>query len=485
MTLQLIHINLSRTCASIHEAFLPLPPHALPSRLLFLLGPLPLAARTPDTYPFPFPEETACPPESTCTSETPHRGYTPPEQIRVWVKTYGCAHNLSDSEYMAGLLQAYGYDVLLEDADASQADCWVVNTCTVKGPSQASMTNKIRAAAAQGKPIVVTGCVPQGDKRIPELQGVSVLGVTQIDQICRAVEATVAGDRITWLQKKELPRLDLPKIRRNRFVEVIPLSTGCLGNCTYCKTKHARGELGSYALEEVIRRVQEAVRDPHLREIWLSSEDTGAYGRDIGTDLPTLLNQMVAELPADGSVMLRVGMTNPPYVLEHLDALAAVLRDPRVFTFLHVPVQSGNDHVLLNMNREYTVAEFRRVCDVLYEKVPGMDISTDIICGFPGETDEEFQDTIRLLEHYKFPKTHISQVWSPSGSSEGTRADETVPSRSIPATYCLHLTLILPYLTLPSSHHCIITSSNPNPHPHAATCHPHSTNSPTKTQTRA
>lgn len=115
-----------------------------------------------------------------------------------------------------------------------------------------------------------------------------MIGVTQIDRIVDVVEQTLAGNAVALLAKKELPALDLPKVRRNRHIEVLPLSTGCLGACTYCKTKHARGHLGSYAPAALVARLRTAVADPAVREVWLSSEDTGAYGRDIGTGAPPL-----------------------------------------------------------------------------------------------------------------------------------------------------------------------------------------------------
>jgi threonylcarbamoyladenosine tRNA methylthiotransferase CDKAL1 len=102
-------------------------------------------------------------------------------------------------------------------------------------------------------------------------------------------------------------------------------------------------------------------------EIWLTSEDTGAYGRDIDTDLPTLLKSIVKIMP--GNVMLRLGMTNPPFILEHLQAMADILNHPRVYGFLHIPVQSGSNPVLDKMNREYTVEEFNEVCDFLTSNV--------------------------------------------------------------------------------------------------------------------
>ena len=117
------------------------------------------------------------------------------------------------------------------------------------------------------------------------------------------------------MQKKELPTLDLPKIRKNKLVEIVPLSTGCLGSCTYCKTIHARGKLGSYDPVAIVDRVKQAISEG-VKEIWLTSEDTGAYGLDIKTNIVELLQSIVNVMPE--GCMLKVGMTNPPYILDHL-----------------------------------------------------------------------------------------------------------------------------------------------------------------------
>ena len=168
---------------------------------------------------------------------------------------------------------------------------------------------------ADGKPVVVSGCVPQGDRNLKGLESVSILGVTQIDRVVEVMEESLKGHTVRLLAKKELPVLDLPKIRKNKLVEIIPLSTGCLGSCTYCKTRHARGRLGSYDPDAIVERARIAISEG-VMEIWLTSEDTGAYGRDIGTNLPTLLKSIVKIMP--DHTMLRLGMTNPPYILEHL-----------------------------------------------------------------------------------------------------------------------------------------------------------------------
>ena len=335
-----------------------------------------------------------------------------PGRAKIFIHTFGCSHNHSDSEFMAGQLKDYGYELV---KDAEEADGWLVNTCTVKNPSQSAMNTVIERGLGKEKAIVVAGCVPQGDRGAKELKDVSLLGVTQIDRVVEAMERTLAGDTVRMLEKKALPTLDLPKVRRNEFVEILPLSTGCLGACTYCKTKHARGDLGSYEISALVARVEQAMNDG-VSEIWLSSEDTGAYGIDLGTDVAALFRAITAVLPTDGSVMLRLGMTNPPYILAHLDAVAEAMRHPAVYAWMHIPVQAGSNRVLDAMKREYTVEEFKKVCDTLLEAVPGMSIATDIIAGFPGETDDDWKETMALIQHYKFAEVHISQFYPRPGT---------------------------------------------------------------------
>lgn len=234
------------------------------------------------------------------------------------------------------------------------------------------------------------------------------------------VEETLKGNTVRFLhQKKNSGKriggasLNLPKVRRNPLIEIIAINTGCLNQCTYCKTKHARGELGSYPPEQIVERAKQAF-DEGVCELWLTSEDTGAYGRDIGTNLPELLWRLVDVIPND--CMMRIGMTNPPYILEHLDEVAKILRHPRVYKFLHIPVQSGSDQVLADMKREYTRAEFEYVVRFLRKRVPGLTIATDIICGFPTEMEADFEQTMTLCQKYKFPSLFINQFFSRPGT---------------------------------------------------------------------
>ncbi|XP_074254607.1 threonylcarbamoyladenosine tRNA methylthiotransferase isoform X2 [Saimiri boliviensis] len=349
--------------------------------------------------------------------DSPPSDSTIPGIQKIWIRTWGCSHNNSDGEYMAGQLAAYGYKIT---ENASDADLWLLNSCTVKNPAEDHFRNSIKKAQEENKKIVLAGCVPQAQPRQDYLKGLSIIGVQQIDRVVEVVEETIKGHSVRLLgQKKDNgkrlggARLDLPKIRKNPLIEIISINTGCLNACTYCKTKHARGNLASYLIDELVDRAKQSFQEG-VCEIWLTSEDTGAYGRDIGTNLPTLLWKLVEVIPE--GAMLRLGMTNPPYILEHLEEMAKILNHPRVYAFLHIPVQSASDSVLMEMKREYCVADFKRVVDFLKEKVPGITIATDIICGFPGETDQDFQETVKLVEEYKFPSLFINQFYPRPGT---------------------------------------------------------------------
>ncbi|XP_050436726.1 threonylcarbamoyladenosine tRNA methylthiotransferase [Adelges cooleyi] len=335
----------------------------------------------------------------------------------IFIRTWGCSHNSSDGEYMAGLLASYGYTIT---DDKEKADLWILNSCTVKNPAEDHFRNEITDGKKSGKFIVVAGCVPQGDPKSSFIQNLSVIGVQQIDRVIEVVEETLKGHTVRFLGQKKIngkkdggARLQLPKIRKNKLIEIIAISTGCLNQCTYCKTKHARGNLGSYPPDEIVQRAIESFEEGAV-ELWLTSEDTGAYGLDIGTNLPELLWRLVAIIPE--GCMMRIGMTNPPYILNHLEEIAKILSHPRVYAFLHVPVQAGSNQVLADMKREYSIEEFETVVNFLRQKVPGVSIATDIICGFPTETEEDFAETMRVCEKYKFPSLFINQFYPRKGT---------------------------------------------------------------------
>lgn len=323
--------------------------------------------------------------------------------------TFGCSHNQSDGEHIAGVLQASGYTLV--DASDS-ADIVVVNSCTVKGPSQDSFLHLVRSLRGH-KPLVVAGCVPQADPNHPDLAGISIIGVQQLSRASEAIAATLDGEVVRLLGKEALPLLDLPVVRRNPHIEIISINAGCLHACAYCKTKHARGHLRSHTIESIVSRARRAIDDGVL-EIWLTSEDVGAYGRDIGVTIIDVLDALLPVLPSP--VMLRIGMANPPYIEDCIERFAAALNHPRVYSFAHLPIQSGSDAVLASMRRGYTTDRFQRVVDRLRAVVPHTTIATDIICGFPTEKEEDFAMTVSLVTRNAFPVLNISQFYPRPGT---------------------------------------------------------------------
>ena len=165
----------------------------------------------------------------------------------------------------------------------------------------------------------------------------------------------------------------------------------------------------SYPVEEIISRALQAASEG-VCHIELASEDMGAYGVDIGSNIAELLLRLSDALPP--GVMLRTGMTNPPYIMEHLDGVIEALKRPNVYSFMHIPVQSGSDVVLAAMKRKYTVKDFLHLVDRLREEIPDIYLLTDVICGFPTETEEDWSATLDLVRRCCFHAVYASRYFA-------------------------------------------------------------------------
>jgi MiaB-like tRNA modifying enzyme len=197
---------------------------------------------------------------------------------------------------------------------------------------------------------------------------------------------------------------------------ILPIAQGCLGACSYCITRFARGKLLSYPVDELLAEFEKRLKRG-AKEILVTAQDTACYGRDIGSSLPELLSEML-ELP--GNFRIRVGMMNPDWLAPIADGLMDVFEDPRVYRFLHVPVQSGSDVVLSAMRRGYTAEEYLSLVGNIRSRYPEISISTDMIAGFPGETEEDHRKSVDLLRVLRADTVNITR-FSPR---PGTRAAE-------------------------------------------------------------
>ncbi len=325
--------------------------------------------------------------------------------VRVHVETYGCTRNRADAEIMEALLVSAGYEL---SEIPEKADYVVVNTCAVKDPTEKHMRERIKELLDSGKRVIVTGCLPHvnPDAIDPRVSG--ILGVKSIDRIAEAISVAERGGKLVSVEgwrERSIDKLELPRLWKSGVAFVVPIGEGCLNACTYCATRFARGVLKSYKPELVVKWVKEALARGY-REIQLSSEDTGCYGFDIGTNLAKLLDEITA---IEGDFRVRVGMMNPNNAIKILDELVEAYQSEKVYKFLHLPVQSGNNEVLRRMGRTYTVEEFEEVVRTFRRKVPGLNLNTDIIVGFPGETEEAFQDTVELVKRVRPDKINVSR----------------------------------------------------------------------------
>lgn len=191
----------------------------------------------------------------------------------------------------------------------------------------------------------------------------------------------------------------------NECTAILPISQGCLGNCSYCLTKLARGQLMSYPTSGLIKRFNDYI-DNGAKEILVSAQDTACYGYDIGTNLISLLSLM---LKKDGDYRIRIGMMTPDHLRFILYDLMEAMKDPRIYKFLHIPVQSGSDKILKLMNRNYTVDDFMDTIRVVRSYFPDISISTDVICGFPGESVEDHMASINLIQRLQANKLNITR----------------------------------------------------------------------------
>lgn len=332
------------------------------------------------------------------------------KKMNIFIKTYGCSFNVADSERLVSFLLKEGHKIT---SDETRSDIVIINTCTVKGPS---INNFLKYARKIDKPKIVAGCIPQTDPKMieEELGDISYIGTHNLEDIALAVktiseEGSSRKFRKIVDEKERKDKSAFETDKQNKLIEIIPINSGCLGSCSYCKTKKARGDLFSYNERNILNRIEKT----EAHEIWLTSQDTGAYGKDNGSRLTELLKNISN---SEKDFLLRVGMCNPNFALEMIDELLDIFEDERFFRFLHIPLQSGSDKILNAMNRKYSSDDFLKIADKIRKKFDRFTLATDIIVGFPGETEEDFEKTLDIVRKTTPEIINISKFWPMKGT---------------------------------------------------------------------
>ena len=321
---------------------------------------------------------------------------------KIWVEAYGCSASFSDSEMISGLIVNGGHTLAENSQDS---DLNLIVTCSVKDSTATKMVHRIKES--NSKPLVVAGCLPKAEQKTVEkfAENASLLGPNSIGKTLEVIKSTLNGTKIVALQDSDISKVGLPKIRLNNAIGIVEIASGCMSECTFCQTKLAKGELQSYRIGDIVRQINTELSDG-CKEIWLTSTDNGCYGFDIDSNLPELVNA-VSDIPE--KFFIRIGMMNPMYMPRIRNNLLKSFESNKVFKFLHVPVQCGSDKVLNDMKRGHTAQTFRDVVEKFRAKFEKFTISTDVIVGFPTETEEDFEKTLELLQETKPDIVNLSR----------------------------------------------------------------------------
>ncbi len=332
--------------------------------------------------------------------------------MRVYVKGFGCSTSLADSEVLAGCLSQAGHTMV---SSVQGADLVVYVTCAVKAPTENHMISLLKQVPGEKK-LVVAGCLPliNPERLRRETRFDGLVGPACGEKIVEVVRRVSQGKRVVDVEDaaENMPGLGLPRVRINPRVGIIPVNYGCLGSCAYCCVRFARGRLRSYGAEEIVDRVERDVSEG-VREFWLTSQDTACYGRDLGSSLAELIESVCS---VDGDFFVRVGMMTPNNLSSILEETVKAFQCDKVFKFLHLPVQSGDDEVLGRMNRQYTVEDFVATVERFKRAFPRLTFATDVIVGFPGETEREFSRTWELVEEVRPDVTNVSKYFARPGT---------------------------------------------------------------------
>ncbi len=327
------------------------------------------------------------------------------ESRGVYVRSFGCPTNLADGEVIAGCVSRAGFDVV---KSPHEADILIYNTCAVKAPTENRMIDILRKAP-RDKRLIVTGCLPliNFERLRAEVDFDGVVGPAPGAKIVEVVRRVDHDENVVVLVRDSKPSLCLPKVPLRNVTSIVPINYGCLGMCSYCCVLFARGRLRSYSTSEIVERVEHDIASG-AREIWLTSQDTACYGKDIATNLADLVRQ-ICEI--EGKFFIRLGMMTPNQALEIMDDLIEVYKNAKIFKFLHLPIQSGDDEILETMKRFYTVDDFKSIVYAFRKQIPKMTIATDVICGFPGESREAFEQTVKVIEDTQPDVVNISKFF--------------------------------------------------------------------------
>jgi len=352
----------------------------------------------------------------------------------VYVETYGCSANQNDAEIIKGLLISHGFNIVENE---SLSDIVIINTCIVKDPTIKKIEQRIKNLAKTKKKLVISGCMPEVfSKKLSKIAPkASLISTHHVKDIVSVAKKMFEDKKSILLGKNQEVKVCVPKISQNKSIGIVQICQGCVNECSYCLVKKVKGNLFSFPEDKILKEIESNL-SAGAREIWLTSQDNACYDYDLVS--PNLFKEDNLQKNQDNSThtseiihlpqlitkicdlnhkfFLRIGMMNPSSVMPIEEELINAYKNEKVFKFLHLPIQSGSNKILKLMNRKYKIEGAIKIIDKFKKQFPDIVIATDIIVGFPGETNEDFQETLKLISQIKPDVLNHSRFWAMKGT---------------------------------------------------------------------
>ena len=343
--------------------------------------------------------------------------------MKYFIVTYGCQMNVHESEKIAGILEGLGYTPCEKREDA---DIIVFNTCAVREGAEDRVFGNVGNLKKMKKKnknliIAVCGCMTQKDQTAQKLMATFpfvdiVLGTFNLTRLGYFIEAVKKGRQLEILKEGEIDEV-LPYKRTSGENAWVNIMQGCNNFCTYCIVPYVRGREKSRTEENILKEIRDLIKEGKYKKFTLLGQNVNSYGNDLkdGTNFAKLLHDICA---LEGDFKLSFMTSHPKDLTE--EVIDAIASEDKIEKYIHLPAQSGNNRILKIMNRNYTREKYLGIIDKIRKKIPSCRITSDFIVGFPGETDEEFEDTYSLIEKVRFDSI-FAFMYSPR---EGTVASK-------------------------------------------------------------
>ncbi|MDD1767911.1 MAG: tRNA (N(6)-L-threonylcarbamoyladenosine(37)-C(2))-methylthiotransferase [Methanomassiliicoccales archaeon] len=317
--------------------------------------------------------------------------------------------NQGEGSVLEKKLESLGHEVV---QSAEDADLVVLNTCTVILPTEKKMVKRMKEISKQGKHLIVSGCMAavQPDQIKDAVPDALIIPPFEYDSFSPLVTDHFGVGTFTRM------------LEPDNVTAIVPIAQGCLGSCTYCITRMARGKLRSYSMESVIDSCRKSI-DQGAKELLITAQDTACYGLDRGHNLGELV---AAVSGISGRFRMRIGMMNPDSLHRIIETLVPAWESDKVYKFLHLPVQSGSNRIIKAMGRHYTVDDFKLHVEMFRNRFRNLTLSTDVITGFPGETDKDHKATTDLIKEVRPNIVNVTR-YSPRPGTVAADAKNQVP----------------------------------------------------------